>query len=92
MRPESLRLLQQAARINPTVRIALLATDKQYGDAMVDVYEAALQPGRTGWSFADWDREVLSPLDRESRKLGDFMDSLTVRALIRAQEAAHANS
>lgn len=90
MRPESLRLLQQAVRINPHVTVASLAADKAYGEAMVDLFCHIATGGAKFFGPTDWDT-LLEELDCTTTPLGVYMDTPEVRALIRAQEAANAN-
>lgn len=101
MRPESLRLLQQAVRINPAAKLAAIAQEHpkskdDLAEALIDVYVDALYtpPPDTNpkyWTQTNWEG-ALEELDNDPRTLTEFMDSPAVRAMIRAQEAAHANS
>lgn len=92
MRPESLRLLQQAVRINPsaTLRAISLEHPKSKDDlaeALIDVYAADAHGGKA-FSVNAWDG-VLEELDNDPRTLAEYMETPEVRAMIRAQEATH---
>lgn len=89
MRTESLRLLQQAARINPAVTLKALAADDEYGEALIDVYCADTCAGAKAFTVTDWDT-ILEEVDNDPRTLAEYMDTPAVRALVRAQEASHA--
>jgi hypothetical protein len=95
MRPESLRLLQQAVRINPAAKIAAIAQEHprskdDLAEALIDVYVDTAAESKD-WQQSNWDA-ALEELDNDPRTLTEFMDSPAVRALIRAQEATHAAS
>jgi prophage DNA circulation protein len=74
MRPESLRLLQQAVRINPAATLRAIA--QEHPKSKDDLAEA-------------WDA-VLEEIDNDPRTLAEYMETPAVRALIRAQEVANA--
>ncbi len=85
MRPESLRLLQQAVRINPSVTVSALAADETYGEAVID----ALAGDAKEWTAESWDA-TLEEIDNNPTTLAVLMDTPTMQKAIRAQEAAHA--
>jgi hypothetical protein len=88
MRTDSLRKLQQAARINPHVKVSALAADDVYGEPLVDVY-VEVESESEAWTVGAWD-DLLEKVDADERTLVEFMDTPAVRAMLRAQEAAHA--
>lgn len=90
MRPESLRMLQQAVRINPSATLRAIVTNRpkskdELAEALIDVYTHG---GPRTWSVVGWSA-VTDELDYDTRTLAEFMGSAHVRALIRAQEATH---
>lgn len=89
MRPESLRLLQQASQINPNATVSLLAADTSYGEALIDVYAEEATGGAKAFSPESWD-SLLEEIDNDQRTIGQYVDSPGVRTLIRAQEVTHA--
>ena len=91
MRPESLKLLIEAARINPHVTVSALAADDKYGEALVDVYAEDTTKGAKAFSPESWD-SLLEEVDNDPRTLAQYMDTPAVRAFIRAQEAAHVSA
>lgn len=91
MRTESLRLLQQAVRINPHVTLAALAADGSYGEALIDVYAEDTTGGAKAFSPESWDT-LLEEVDNDPRTLSQYMDTPAVRAMVRTQEAVNANA
>lgn len=92
MRPESLRLLMQAVRINPAATLRAIAQEHpkskdDLAEALIDVY-CGMHEGRT-FSAEAWDA-VLEEIDNDPRTLAEYMETPAVRALIRAQEVANA--
>jgi len=90
MRPESLRLLLQAARINPAASVSGVAKDNtRTSEALIDVHAHVSTGGASTWSDESWD-SLLEEIDNDPRTLAQFVDTPEVRALIRAQEVARA--
>lgn len=82
MKAESLRLLQQAVRINPGARVFELAKDKLFGEAMID---ACVDD--SAYSAARW-TETMNAIDNDVRTLSQFMnDARTLRAVARINES-----
>lgn len=93
MRPESLRLLQQALRINPAATLSAIAQEHpkskdDLAEALIDVYVDTAAESKN-WQQSNWDA-ALEELDNDPRTLAEFMDSPAVRAMVRAQEVPHA--
>jgi hypothetical protein len=90
MRPESLRLLREAARINPSAFVRDVANQgDQFAEALFDVHAAHHTHEQKAYSPGDWEA-LTEELDNDPRTLAQYIDQPSVRALIRAQEAAHA--
>ena len=93
MRPESVRLVIEAARINPhaTIQDVVGQIHDKFSDAIVDVYAQVKTGGATAFDVKSWDT-LLDTADEDTQTLAQFVDTPEVRALIRAQEAGHANA
>lgn len=90
MRHESLRLVIEAARINPAATVRSVATgNDRYAEALVDVYAHGATGGASTWTSESWE-SLLEAIDQDPRTLAQYVDSVEVRALIRAQEATSA--
>lgn len=89
MRPESLKLVVEAARINPHVSVSALAADDKYGEALIDVYVESNGKGAKSFTADCWDT-FLEEVDNDPTPVGQYVDSPAVRSLIRAQEASNA--
>lgn len=87
MKPESIRLLQQAVRLNPHVSISALAADKQFGEAVID---ACLGDAKE-WTAESWDA-TLEEIDSNPTTLATFMETPTMQRAIRSLEVAHATA
>lgn len=87
MVPESLSLLQQAVRINPSVTVSALAADKTYGEALIDVY-VGVGDAPLAWDVTSWDA-ALEEIDSDARTIADFVATPEVQKAIRALEATH---
>jgi hypothetical protein len=92
MRSESLRLLLEAARINPSATLPAVAGENdEYAEALIDVYAGSATGNAKSWSVESWDT-LLEEIDSDPRTLAQYVDTPQVRALVRAQEANHANA
>lgn len=92
MRPESLRLVLDATRINPSATLSAVARETdRYAEALIDVYVELITKGAKTFDVISWD-DLLAHLNRDQRTLAQFIDTLEVRTLLRSQETSNANS